>query len=384
MVDTTVALMAQAVAQEADVSKPFSWKTWWTLARSAVSAWLDDGAPSMGAALSYYTVFSLAPLLFIVISVAGLVFGQDAARGEIFGQLQGLMGAEAAAGIEQMLAVFDKPSEGITGTLVGAVALAIGATSVFGELQNALDRIWRAPVTAGGSGIWYLLRTRLLSFGMVLGIAFLLIVSLMFSAALSALGKWYGEYFVNWEILGRAVDVVVGFGLTTAAFALIYKLMPRVRVGWADVWVGAIVTSVLFTLGRLLIGLYIGRAGVASGFGAAGGIIIVFVWVYYSAQIFLVGAEFTWAYAQTFGSRRHMRGMAVQATTNDTVDDDPPVAFVGQPPSRAPAADAAPSHAAPAVRSVAPPMALQVVLGLVVLLVATWRHRDARREKAAL
>jgi membrane protein len=141
---------------------------------------------------------------------------------------------------------------------------------------------------------------------MVLGIAFLLMVSLLFSAALSALGKWYGGFFAHWEILGHLVDVVVGFGLTTAAFAMIYKLMPRVRVGWADVWVGAIVTSVLFTVGRLLIGLYIGRAGVASGFGAAGGIIVVFVWVYYSAQIFLLGAEFTWVYAQSFGSRRHL------------------------------------------------------------------------------
>jgi membrane protein len=298
--------LSEAMVPERQADAQSWWKTGWTLTRSAVSAWIDDYAPSMGAALSYYTVFSLAPLLFIVISVAGLVFGQEAARGEIFGQLQGFMGAEAASGIEQMLAGFDRPSQGIAGTLVGALMLVIGATTVFGELQNALDRIWRAPVAAGGSGIWYLLRTRLLSFGMVLGIAFLLMVSLLFSAALSALGKWYGGFFAHWEILGHLVDVVVGFGLTTAAFAMIYKLMPRVRVGWADVWVGAIVTSVLFTVGRLLIGLYIGRAGVASGFGAAGGIIVVFVWVYYSAQIFLLGAEFTWVYAQSFGSRRHL------------------------------------------------------------------------------
>lgn len=311
----TEQLMAQAMAHDKESGLPSRWKTWWTLTRSALSAWVDDYAPSMGAALSYYAVFSLAPLLFIVISLAGLVFGREAAHGEIFGQLQGLMGPQAAAGIQDLLANFDQPSKGITGTLVGAVALIIGATSVFGELQNALDRIWRAPVKAGGSGIWHLVRTRLLSFGMVLGLGFLLIVSLVFSAALSALGKWYGGIFVNWEILGRVVDVVVGLALTTTAFALIYKLMPRVRVSWTDVWVGAAVTSLLFTIGRLLIGLYIGRAGVADGFGAAGGIIIVFVWVYYSAQIFLIGAEFTWVYAQTFGSRRpaltasgHQRG----------------------------------------------------------------------------
>jgi len=258
----------------------------------------------MGAALSYYTVFSLAPLLFIVISVAGLVFGQEAARGEIFGYLTSMMGVEAAAGVQQMLASFDEPAKGVSGAFIGAVALIIGATTVFGELQSALDRIWRTPRKPGGSGIWFLLRTRLLSFGMVLALGFLLMVSLLFSAALSALGKWYGGFFVDWEVLGRVVDVLVGFGLTTTAFALIYKLMPRVQVGWVDVWIGAFVTALLFTVGRVLIGMYIGRAGVANGFGAAAGVIIIFAWVYYSAQIFLIGAEFTWVYAQTLGSRR--------------------------------------------------------------------------------
>lgn len=258
----------------------------------------------MGAALSYYTVFSLAPLLFIVISVAGLFFGEEAARGEIFGHLTSMMGAEAASGVQQMLASFDKPSQGLSGALIGAVALAIGATTVFAELQSALDRIWRAPEQPGGSGIWFLLRTRLLSFGMVLALGFLLMVSLLFSAALSALGKWYGGFFADWAILGRVVDLLVGFGLTTTAFALIYKLMPRVQVGWKDVWVGAVVTALLFTIGRVLIGLYIGRAGVADGFGAAAGVIIVFAWVYYSAQIFLIGAEFTWVYSQTVGTQR--------------------------------------------------------------------------------
>ena len=278
--------------------------TWWSLARAAIGSWIDDEAPSMGAALSYYTVFSLAPLLFIVISVAGLVFGQEAARGEIFGHLTSMMGVEAATGVQQMLASFDEPAKGVSGAIIGAVALIIGATSVFGELQSALDRIWRTPRRSGASGLWFLLRTRLLSFGMVLALGFLLMVSLLFSAALSAFGKWYGGFFGDWEVLGRVVDVLVGFGMTTTAFALIYKLMPRVQVGWADVWVGAFVTALLFTVGRVLIGLYIGRAGVANGFGAAAGVIIVFAWVYYSAQIFLIGAEFTWVYAQTLGSRR--------------------------------------------------------------------------------
>lgn len=278
--------------------------TWWGLIKASVSAWLDDYAPSMGAALSYYTVFSLAPLLVIVVSLAGLVFGTEAVRGEVFGQIAGLMGPEAAKGVQDMLASVSKPSTGAWGTVAGSVVLLIGATTVFGELQDALDRIWRAPVRERTSGLWALLRARLLSFGMILGVAFLLVVSLVAGAAISALGKWWGGWFEGWEVVAQVVNLVLGFALTTAVFALIYKVMPRVKVGWGDVWVGAAVTALLFSIGRFLIGLYIGKTGVASGFGAAGSVAVVFVWVYYSAQIFLLGAEFTWVYAQRMGSRR--------------------------------------------------------------------------------
>ena len=276
----------------------------WRLLKTAGQAWLDDFAPSMGAALAYYTAFSLAPLLLIVISIAGLVFGADAARGEIFGQLRGTMGDSAAAGIESLLASVSKPSEGITATVIGVVVLLVGATTVFGELQDALDRIWRAPARAGGSGLWQLLRARLLSFGMIFGIAFLLMVSLVLGAGMAALGKWWGGAFVGWEVLAQGLNALASFALTAAVFAFIYKLMPRVRVEWHDVAVGALMTALLFTIGKTLIGLYIGKTGVASGFGAAGSIVIVLVWVYYSAQIFLMGAEFTWVYAHTFGSMK--------------------------------------------------------------------------------
>ncbi len=274
------------------------------LVRGAGEAWIDDYAPSMGAALSYYTVFSLGPLLLIVISIAGLVFGQDAARGEIFGQLRELMGADTAKAVEGVLAGLNKPAHGIAGTTIGVVLLLIGATSVFGELQDALDRIWRAPARERDAGWWRLLRTRLLSFGMIFGIAFLLMVSLVLGAVISALGKWWGGVFGDWEALAQAVNLAVGFILTAVVFAMIYKLMPRVRVHWQDVALGALVTAALFTIGKFLIGLYIGKSGVASGYGAAGSLIVVFVWVYYSAQIFLVGAEFTWVYTRTFGSMR--------------------------------------------------------------------------------
>ncbi|MEO8296268.1 MAG: YihY/virulence factor BrkB family protein [Burkholderiales bacterium] len=280
-----------------------------TLAHAAVTAWIDDRAASMGAALAYYTLFSLAPLLLIVISVAGLIFGRDAVRGEIFAQLQGLIGPPGAAAVQELLQSVNHPAGGIVGTLVGLLLMLVGATSVFAELQNTLDHIWRAPrengPTPGFIGLWRLLRARVLSFGLILGIGFLLIVSLLLSAAVAGLQRWWSPLFGGWEGVITAVNLGSSFALTTTMFAMIYKIMPRVRIHWSDVWVGAIVTAALFTVGRWGIGLYLGMGTVASGFGAAGSLVVVLVWVYYSAQIFLLGAEFTWVYAHTLGSRRN-------------------------------------------------------------------------------
>ncbi|MES2537697.1 MAG: YihY/virulence factor BrkB family protein [Pseudomonadota bacterium] len=278
-------------------------KNIWILIKAAGSSWIDDYAQSMGAALAYYTMFSIAPLLLIVISIAGMIFGVEAARGEIVGQLEGLMGPQGAAAVQGLLESVNKPAESFTATLIGGVLLMIGATTVFGELQDALDRIWRAPKRNKG-GLWSLLRARLLSFGMIMGIGFLLMVSLVVSAALAALSKVWGPMFADWEILANVINFLISFAFTTTVFAMIYKIMPRAKVDWADVWIGAAVTALLFTIGKFLIGLYIGKSGVTSGFGAAGSLIVVLVWVYYSAQIFLMGAEFTWAYALTFGSRK--------------------------------------------------------------------------------
>jgi membrane protein len=279
-------------------------KAVWSLSLQAVNAWIDDYAPSMGAALSYYTLFSIAPLLLIVTALAGMVFGDAAARGEIFGQLRDLMGDEGAAAVEKLLQSADRPHGGVVATVAGVIMLALGATSVFGELQNALDRIWRAPARQKASGWWYLLHSRLMSFGMILGIAFLLMVSLVVSALLAALGKLWGPAFAGWESLAHGADIVTSFGIVTLLFAMIYKVIPRVRVAWRDVWTGAAVTSALFAVGKFLIGLYIGKSSVASAFGAAGSLAVMMVWVYYSAQIFLLGAEFTWVYAHAYGSRR--------------------------------------------------------------------------------
>jgi len=289
-------------------------KDLWGLVKAAASGWVDDYAQSMGAALAYYTMFSIAPLLLIVISIAGIVFGDQAARGEIFSQLEDLLGAPGALAVQGLLESVRKPTESATATVFGVIVLVIGATSVFGELQDALDRIWRAPARPGQSGLWRLIRARLLSIGLILGIGFLLMVSLLASAALAALRKWWGPMLGGWGTTASLIDIVSSFLVTTVAFALIYKIVPRVRIDWADVWIGAVVTSLLFTLGKYLIGVYIGRSGVASGFGAAASLVVVLLWVYYSAQIFLLGAEFTWAYAHKFGSRSELAAETARAT----------------------------------------------------------------------
>jgi membrane protein len=275
----------------------------WGLAKAAASGWVDDYAQSMGAALAYYTMFSLAPLLLIVVSIAGLIFGDEAARGEIFSQLEGMLGAPGALAVQGLLESVRKPTESVVAAAVGVVVLLIGATSVLGELQDALDRIWRAPDSAGHSGLADLVRARLLSLGMILGIGFLLIVSLFASAALAALRKWWGPVLGDWTATASAIELGSSLLLTTVIFAMIYKIVPRVQILWKDVWIGAACTSLLFTAGKFVIGFYIGRSGIASGFGAAASLVVVLVWVYYSAQIFLLGAEFTWAYAHKFGSR---------------------------------------------------------------------------------
>ncbi|WP_394792531.1 YihY/virulence factor BrkB family protein [Rhodoferax sp.] len=276
----------------------------WSLLKQVVQSWLDDYAPSMGAALAYYTTFSLAPLLLIAISVAGLVFGEDAARGEIAAQLRSLMGDDAANAVQSLLVSVHKPEEGTVATIIGVVLLFVGATTVFGELQNAMNRIWRAPAPTGTSSWMTLLRTRLLSFGMIMAMGFMLIVSLLVSAVLATTERWLQPVFGAWLAVASIINAMGSFLLIALMFALIYKWMPRVQVLWKDVWIGAIFTALLFTVGKSLIGLYVGRSGVASTFGAAGSLVVILVWVYYSAQIFLLGAEFTWCYANAFGSRR--------------------------------------------------------------------------------
>jgi membrane protein len=278
------------------------------LLRDSVAAFFDDDVPSLGAALAYYTLFSIAPLLLIVLALAGAVFGDEAARGGLVGELRGLMGDEGARAVEALLHSVSRDGNSLPATLGGMLVLLIGATSVFAELQSAMDRIWRVPAARPESGLWSWLRRRLLSVGLILGIGFLLMVSLVASAALAALGRWWTPFLGPAEALAGALDFALSLGVITLAFAIIFKWMPRLRLRWHDVWIGAAATALLFTLGKQLIGTYLGRSGVTSPFGAAASLMAMVLWVYYSAQIFLFGAEFTWVWARRFGSQRAAAG----------------------------------------------------------------------------
>jgi len=257
----------------------------------------------MGAAIAYYMLFSIAPLLILLTALAGYVFGEDAAQGEIVAQLQGRIGLEGAEVVQSLIKSVSKPAQGAIATLASIFTLLIGASSVFGELQSALNRIWRVPDPVNRSGLFNFVRGRLLSFAMVLGLGLLLLLSLSFGTFLSAVGQWSNRWFSGWQSVLQAANFVVSFALNAVIFAMIYKIMPRARIAWRDVAVGAMVTALLLETSKLLIGLYLGRTTVTSGFGAAGSLVLFLMWVYLSAQIFLLGAEFTWVYSHQRGSR---------------------------------------------------------------------------------
>jgi membrane protein len=270
----------------------------WQLVKSSVSAWMQDRAPSMGAALAYYALFSLIPLLLLIISLVGIFFGEDVARSRIVDELTGLVGEQSAEMMDTLLRGAAEPGKGLAASVTSLLALAIGATSVLAELRASLDHIFRVPPTKQPHGLWGFIRTRFLSLGMVLGLGFLLLVSLTVSAALTALSSWWSRYFGDWAPLLRVLNFFFDFAVITAIIAMIYKLMPSVRIRWHETWIGALVTAFLLAAGKYLIGLYLGHSDVADDFGAAAALIIVVVWIYYSTQIFFLGAEFTSVFAR--------------------------------------------------------------------------------------
>lgn len=272
------------------------------LIKDAGSKFIDDKAPRLGAALAFYTLLSLSPLLLVVVGVAGAVFGEEAARGELVHQIQGTVGPEGAAAVEQVVA----RSAGQSGKgLMAAVAFAVlffGASGVFVELQGALNAIWQVPGRKSGGGIVTLIRERLLSFSLVCVMIFLLLASLVVSAVLSAVNDRVAGWVPGMTALAEVLNFVITLGFLTLLFAAIFQWLPETDLAWSDVWVGAGVTALLFSVGKFLIGLYLGTAAVGSAYGAAGAFVVLLVWVYYSTQILLFGAELTYIYAQRFGS----------------------------------------------------------------------------------
>ena len=271
--------------------------------RRALDEWLRHRASSKGAALAFYTAFSIAPILVLVIAVAGFFYGAEAAQGRLLAELKGLMGSQGAEAIQLVLAGAHNKESGTWATIIATVLLLVGATTVFAELKDSLDEIWDVPPATGATW-WRVLRTRLLSFSLILVLAFLLMVSLVVSAALAVLENYVGGLWKDAAVLLKWLASTISFGVIALLFGVIYKLLPQVRLSWRDVTIGALGTAAMFTLGKFLIGLYIGNSGVANSFGAAGSMIALLLWVYYSAQIFFFGAEFARQYALQMGSLR--------------------------------------------------------------------------------
>ena len=272
------------------------------LLKETFQEWQQDKAPLLAAALAYYTVFSITPLLVIAIAITGAVFGQDAARGEILEQINQLVGEQGAQAIETALVNANQPQLSGVASIISVVVLLVGASGVFAQLQEALNTVWNVRAKPDG-GIWEFIRKRLLSFGMVLAIGFLLLVSLIISAMLSGISKLEINLLPGFTPLWQLLNLAISFGFISLLFALIYKYLPDVKIRWKDVLVGAIITALLFTLGKFLIGLYLGRGSLGSTYGAAGSLIVFLAWVFYSAQILLFGAEFTQVYARKYGRR---------------------------------------------------------------------------------
>jgi membrane protein len=272
----------------------------WSLLRETVQKWNEHRALRLGAALAFYTVFSIAPLFLIVLAIAGLWFGEEAARRQLYDQLNGLVGPKGGEAIQAVVASANQPSTGLWATIVAVVTLFVGATGVFVQLQDALNFIWQVR-RKPGRGWRSFIQNRLLSFAMVLAIGFILLVSLVISAALAALGQFMSGLIPAQEVVWQILNFLISLGLITLLFAMIFKVLPDVRIAWREVWLGALLSALLFNLGKFALGFYLGRSSVASAYGAAGSLVIVLLWVYYSSQTLFLGAEFTRAHAKRSG-----------------------------------------------------------------------------------
>ena len=283
----------------------------YTVLAESVDTWVEQRAASKGAALAFYALLSMTPILVLAVALAGYFFGADAAQGEILVQMQGLAGTHAAQAIQTLLAAARDPSAGLLATVLASIVLLIGATSVFCELKGSLDELWGRP-KSGRSALGTLMRTRLLAFGLVVVLAFLLLVSLVISVLLALLERYVGGIWTSSAVALSAASSLISFAVIAFLFAVIYKMLPDALLSWRDVWTGAIFTAALFSLGKYAIGLYLGNSAVATPFGAAGSVVALLLWVYYSAQIFFLGAYFTREYAISYGSLQCLQAQAAR------------------------------------------------------------------------
>jgi membrane protein len=312
-------------------------KALFDLLKQAFQQFGEDKVPRLGAALAYYTVFSLAPLLVVLISIVGLVYGQQAAQGQIAGQIEGAVGPDAANTIQTMVgSTADKQGSGIVGTVVGVVTLVLGAAGLFGQLKDALNTVWNVEPPPS-QGILGYVRSQFLSFTAVLGTGFLLLVSMVLSALLNAFSGYLASIVPGLDVLLQVANNLVSFGIVTLLFAMIYKILPDAEIEWRDVWIGAAITALLFVVGKFLIGLYLGYSAPASAYGAAGSLVVLLLWVYYSAQILLFGAELTQVQANSFGSRMTSDAGAAKGREPTVA---PPLALQGPTRSGEPLTDA--------------------------------------------
>lgn len=290
-----------------------NFKSIWSLLRTSISEWSKDKSPRLGAALSYYTIFAMPPLFMIAIFIASLVFDPSSVRTQMFSEVGGVIGKKSAEAIQAAMTAQYETSKGLMASVIAIVTLLVTSTGLFIELQDALNTIWGVEAKPG-RGVMGFIRTRLMSLGMVMGIGFLLLVSLIVSAALAAFSKYINDLFPGMGVLSVIASDLVAFGVITVLFAMIYKVLPDVKIAWRDVWIGGVVTSLLFTLGKFLLGWYLGRSTTITAYGAAGSVVLVLLWVYYSAQILFFGAEITKVYANRFG--KHMQPAAYARWVN--------------------------------------------------------------------
>jgi membrane protein len=271
--------------------------------KAAFVGWYNDNVPRMGASLSYYTLFSFAPILVIVIAIAGAVFGEQAVRGQIAQQLGGLVGETGAKAIQDLIRNAHQPKLGTIASVIGGVTFLLGATGAFLELEAALDDIWKVKAKTANKGFVGMVLQRILSFGLVVAVGFLLLASLVVSAGLAAAQKYMTGIFPLTPVIWQIVNVVVSVAVITVLFALVYKVLPNVQLEWADVWIGSVESALIVEFGKVAIGIYLGHSSVASSYGAAGSIVVLLAWIYYTSQVVLLGAEFTKAYAAWRGTR---------------------------------------------------------------------------------